>query len=60
MNKEDKEKTFLKDGITNCCKYDFGVDGFGKIKVKYCPICGKPIDNYINRVYHCKCSKLID
>ena len=30
------------DGVTTCCGYDFGVDGFDK-KIKYCPICGKKI-----------------
>lgn len=42
-NKKIIDKTKLKDGITQCCYYDFGVDGFGKIKVKYCPICGKTL-----------------
>ena len=35
--------TGMECGITECCGYDFGIDGFGKVKVKYCPLCGKKI-----------------
>lgn len=37
--------TQLTDGITECCGYDFGLDGFGKSKerINYCPVCGKKI-----------------
>lgn len=35
--------TGMESGITECCGYDFGTDGFGKVKVKYCPLCGKRI-----------------
>lgn len=35
--------TGMKCGFTLCCGYDFGIDGFGKVKVKYCPLCGKKI-----------------
>lgn len=35
--------TGMKCGITECCGYDFGIEGFGKVKVKYCPLCGKKI-----------------
>lgn len=32
------------DGVTSCCGYDFGEDAFSKkIKIGYCPICGKKI-----------------
>lgn len=47
IKKEEKEVTTMECGITTCCGYDFGLDGFGKdIKVKYCPICGKRIEKY--------------
>ena len=35
--------TTMTDGFTSCCGYDFGSEGFGKVKVKYCPLCGKRI-----------------
>jgi hypothetical protein len=41
--KNEKGTTAIEDGITACCGYDFGTDGFGNIKVKFCPICGKKI-----------------
>ena len=42
MEDKKKETTMMVDGITTCCGYDFGVDGFNK-NIKYCPICGKKI-----------------
>lgn len=39
---ERRDTTVMTDGVTECCGYDFGLDGFGKI-VKYCPLCGKRI-----------------
>lgn len=39
--------TTLIDGITECCGYDFGADGIGKTKVRFCPLCGKRIVNVI-------------
>ena len=43
--KKNLNTTTLEDGITKCCGYDFGLDGFGIVKVKFCPICGKKIIN---------------
>ena len=40
---EVQNTTELTYGITECCGYDFGSDGFGKVKVKFCPLCGKRI-----------------
>lgn len=40
---EVQDTTVLTDGFTECCGYDFGLDGFGKVKVKFCPLCGKRI-----------------
>jgi len=49
---DDKEKTLaiwqngtiMIDGITLCCGYDFAEDAFSKkIKIGYCPICGRKI-----------------
>ncbi len=40
---ETQNTTTLIDGVTECCGYDFGEDGFGKVKVKFCPLCGKRI-----------------
>lgn len=48
-NKEKTEQiiqngTIMIDGVTSCCGYDFGEDAFSKkIKIGYCPICGKKI-----------------
>lgn len=33
----------MTSGVTECCGYDFGMDAYGKIKPKYCPMCGKKI-----------------
>lgn len=40
-----EQTTTMTDGITECCGYDFGVDGFGNknSKIKFCPSCGKRI-----------------
>lgn len=38
-NKSIKSK--LIDGVTSCCRYDFGVD---MKKVHFCPVCGKKLD----------------
>lgn len=35
--------TNMDCGITECCGYDFGMEGFGNVKVKFCPLCGKRI-----------------
>lgn len=35
-----KESTYLIDGVTSCCGYDFGTD---MDKAKFCPICGKKL-----------------
>ncbi len=40
---ETQNTATLIDGVTECCGYDFGKDGFGKVKVKFCPLCGKRI-----------------
>lgn len=34
--------SWLLDGVTMCCGYDFGLDGFIE-SVKYCPICGQAL-----------------
>lgn len=34
--------SWLLDGVTMCCGYDFGLDGFIE-SVKYCPICGRAL-----------------
>ena len=40
-----KPMTQLVDGVTECCGYDFGLDGFGKLaeRINYRPVCGKKI-----------------
>lgn len=39
-----QNETIMIDGVTSCCGYDFGEDAFSKkIKIGYCPICGKKI-----------------
>lgn len=39
-----QNETIMIDGVTYCCNYDFGEDAFSKkIKIGYCPICGKKI-----------------
>lgn len=35
--------TTMNCGVTECCGYDFGIDAFGKKKLKFCPMCGKKI-----------------
>ena len=43
-----QDGTMMIDGVTYCCGYDFGEDVFSKkIKIGYCPICGKKIINKI-------------
>jgi hypothetical protein len=43
-NLDMKDTTTVEDGVTSCCGYDFGEDAFSKkIKIGYCPICGKKI-----------------
>ena len=42
-NLDMKDTTTVEDGVTVCCGYDFGTDGFGRRKINYCPICGKKI-----------------
>lgn len=38
---EDYENvSYIVDGITSCCGYDFGTDSS---KARFCPICGKPL-----------------
>lgn len=34
---EMKEFSYLVDGVTSCCGYDFGID---MNKAKFCPTCG--------------------
>ena len=34
----DENISYLVDGITICCGYDFGTDAN---RAKFCPICGK-------------------
>lgn len=34
--------SWLLDGVTMCCGYDFGLDGFIE-SIKYCPICGRAL-----------------
>ncbi len=41
---EMNEFSYLVDGVTSCCGYDFGTD---MDKVKFCPICGTEIKNKI-------------
>lgn len=36
--KLEKNRTTLVDGVTTCCGYDVGWD-----KIRYCPMCGKEI-----------------
>ena len=42
---EYKPMTQLVDGVTECCGYDFGIDGFGELanRINFCPVCGKKI-----------------
>lgn len=42
MGKQEMSK--IVDGITECCGYDFGVDGFSREKARYCPMCGRKLD----------------
>lgn len=32
----------MTDCVTDCCGYDFGIDGIGDV-VRFCPICGAEI-----------------
>ena len=32
------------DGITECCGYDFGIDAFQIELSKFCPVCGRKIE----------------
>lgn len=38
---EDAETT-MENGITTCCGYDFGLDGFDPT-ICFCPKCGRKI-----------------
>lgn len=38
-----KDTTRMIDGVTECCGYDFGIDGYLNKQIKFCPICGKEI-----------------
>ena len=38
------EKTRIIDGITECCGYDFGIDAFQIELSKFCPVCGRKIE----------------
>lgn len=40
MNREELKESYLIDGVTRCCGYDFGTD---MDKAKFCPICGKKL-----------------
>ena len=42
MGKQEMSK--IVDGITECCGYDFGVDGFSREIARYCPMCGRKLD----------------
>lgn len=35
---EELKESYLIDGVTRCCGYDFGTD---MDKAKFCPICGE-------------------
>lgn len=35
---EMNEFSYLVDGVTSCCGYDFGID---MDKAKFCPVCGE-------------------
>ncbi|OLA94853.1 MAG: hypothetical protein BHW64_01775 [Candidatus Melainabacteria bacterium LEY3_CP_29_8] len=37
---EEINESYLIDGISSCCGYDFGMD---MDKAKFCPICGKKL-----------------
>lgn len=37
---EEINESYLIDGVTSCCGYDFGTD---MDKAKFCPICGKKL-----------------
>ena len=37
---EELKESYLIDGVTRCCGYDFGTD---MDKAKFCPICGKKL-----------------
>jgi len=43
QNMNCKYNTRIIDGITECCGYDFGIDGYFNKKIRFCPICGKEI-----------------
>ena len=42
-SRESGNKTRIIDGITECCGYDFGIEGYFNKQIRYCPICGKEI-----------------
>lgn len=41
---ESRETSKIVDGITECCGYDFGADGFSTEIARYCPMCGRKLD----------------
>ena len=41
---EKQEMSKIVDGITECCGYDFGADGFSREIARYCPMCGRKLD----------------
>ena len=41
---EKQEMSKIVDGITECCGYDFAVDGFSREIARYCPMCGRKLD----------------
>lgn len=44
IQRKEVESTSMTCGITDCCGYDFGEEAFKKkIKVRFCPVCGKII-----------------
>ena len=38
-----KQAARMKDGITECCGYDFGTDQFDT-DIRFCPKCGRKLD----------------
>lgn len=39
---DEYAETTMEDGITTCCGYDFGLDGFDPT-ICFCPKCGRKI-----------------
>lgn len=43
VNLKDENITRIVDGMTECCGYNFGLEGYFNRRIMYCPICGRRI-----------------